>query len=153
MRLRLPARTQLYVTGWLGAKPHSSTKTSRSVPAWAFFLRRQTWLEEQGFGGGQIGGGVAAEAALGATRGLASVEVVPQRPPGVQVQRPQGLRPPPLRRRGDRRQHPHAPAHHQPRRAALPPGRPPLVIPQAAKDVLQVVVGAREPGDVITVKQ
>jgi hypothetical protein len=74
---------------------------------------------------------------------LTPLEFMPKSPPGSGISGAQLRRTDRLGSRRHGGEQPYRPAQDHPRRGAFAPGRAPLVMPGGAKEVLQVIVGAR----------
>jgi transcriptional regulator with XRE-family HTH domain len=115
----------------------------------SFFLGRQNVLEQLVFEIGEVGGGVAAEAVLRAPGGVALVEGGAQGPPLLEVAGLEvdgGDRP---GARDDGGDQPDGAAHDEGWTGQLAPGRPAFQVTGRAEEMLQVIVGARQVGDVV----
>jgi transposase len=115
-------------------------------------LWRQTWLEEGDLDLGQVGGWIASEAKLGAAGLLALLQFGAQLAPGGDIRRTE------LRGRRwvqsgrDSGHQAHGAPDDQRRRGDLSPGDPPIVMARGAEEVLEIIIGPREVGDLIALK-
>lgn len=114
---------------------------------------RKTSLEQASFDPGQIGSRVFAKTPLLSARFLSLLELSPQVTPAQIIPGPQLLHRKNLLFAGDCGHYPNRATNHHAGNSSSPTGGAPLMNACHAETMLQIIVGARETRDVITLKQ
>jgi len=103
--------------------------------------------------GGEIGLRIATKAQLAPTTLVARVEVLTQCLPGADIREPQVSSRETTESRGTGSHHAYRATHDQGGRCALAPGDAPLDMASGAKELFEVIVGARQVFDLVVLEE